>query len=95
MLGEHADREFRRLLSWARHRDEVLSQGLLQGKGGKGSGICALFAGSPGTGKTLAAHVVADTLGMDLLTVELSAMVDKYIGETEKNLERVFAEAEA
>ncbi len=95
VLGQHADREFRRLLSWARHRDEVLAQGLLQGKGGKGSGICALFAGSPGTGKTLAAHIVADTLGMDLLTIELTAMVDKYIGETEKNLERMFTEAES
>ncbi len=95
VLGQHADSEFRRLLGWARNRDEVLAQGLLQGKGGKGSGICALFAGSPGTGKTLAAHIVADALGMDLFTVELTAMVDKYIGETEKNLERVFTEAES
>ena len=69
--------------------------GPLHGKGGKGIGICALFSGPPGTGKTLAAHVVADSLGMDLYQVDLSSIVDKYIGETEKNLERVFVEAEA
>lgn len=95
VLPDHARSEVRRLLDWARHRDEVLAQGPLQGLGGKGSGICALFSGSPGTGKTLAAHVIADTLGMELFGVELSSVVDKYIGETEKNLERVFAEAES
>lgn len=95
VLPDHARSEVSRLLDWARHRDEVLAQGPLQGLGGKGSGICALFSGSPGTGKTLAAHVIADTLGMELFGVELSSVVDKYIGETEKNLERVFAEAES
>jgi AAA+ superfamily predicted ATPase len=95
VLPEHVKSEVARLLDWARYRDEVLAQGPLQGKGGKGTGICALFAGSPGTGKSLAAHVVADTLGMDLYSVDISSMVDKYIGETEKNLERVFTEAES
>jgi hypothetical protein len=85
----------RELVGWARHRDEVLGQGPLAGKGDKGRGIAALFSGSPGTGKTLAAHVVAAELGLDLHTVELSSIVDKYIGETEKNLERVFNEAES
>jgi len=87
--------EVQRLLDWARYRDEVTAMGPLHGKGGKGIGICALFSGPPGTGKTLAAHVVADSLGMDLYQVDLSTIVDKYIGETEKNLERVFLEAEA
>jgi SpoVK/Ycf46/Vps4 family AAA+-type ATPase len=94
VLPEHARREIERLIAWARDREEVLGLGELQGKGGKGSGICALFSGSPGTGKTLAAHVVADSLGADLLQVDLAAVVDKYIGETEKNLERVFSRAE-
>ncbi len=80
------------LVSWARHRDQVGRQGLL---GQARPGIAALFAGGPGTGKTLAAHVVADELGVDLFQVDLSAVVDKYIGETEKNLERVFRAAEA
>ncbi|HEY2273333.1 MAG TPA: ATP-binding protein [Jatrophihabitantaceae bacterium] len=95
VLSGHALDEIRRLLDWARYRDEVIALGPLHGKGGKGTGICALFAGPPGTGKTLAAHVIADSLGMDLYQVELSSIVDKYIGETEKNLEKVFAEAEA
>ncbi len=84
----------RQLVSWARHRDEVLAQGPLMGKGGKGTGITALFTGSPGTGKTLAAHVVAEELGLDLYQVDLAGVVDKYIGETEKNLEAEFAAAE-
>jgi hypothetical protein len=87
--------EVTRMLDWARYRDEVVAMGPLHGKGGKGVGICALFSGPPGTGKTLAAHVVADSLGMDLYQVDLSSIVDKYIGETEKNLEKVFTEAEA
>ena len=95
VLPGHARIEVGRLLDWARYRDEVMAQGALQGKGGKGIGICALFSGGPGTGKTLAAHVVADTLGIDLLRVELSSVVSKYIGESEKNLERVFLEAES
>lgn len=95
VLPPHTRREVERLVGWVRDRDDVLALGDLQGKGGKGTGITALFAGSPGTGKTLAAHVLADSLGADLFEVDLSAVVDKYIGETEKNLERVFAEAEA
>ena len=95
VLPDHAESEVRRLLDWARYRDELLSLAPLQGKGGKGTGICALFSGGPGTGKTLAAHVVADTLGLDLMQVDLSTVVSKYIGETEKNLERIFAEAES
>lgn len=82
------------LVGWGRHREAVLAQGPITGKGGKGRGIVALFTGSPGTGKTLAAQVVADSLGLDLQSVDLSAVVDKYIGETEKNLERVFQQAE-
>jgi hypothetical protein len=86
--------ELERLASWVRLRDTVTSGGAVQGLGGKGTGIAALFTGSPGTGKTLSAHVIADTAGLDLMQVDLSGVVDKYIGETEKNLERVFADAE-
>ncbi|MDF1606117.1 ATP-binding protein [Nocardioides sp. YIM 152315] len=95
ILPEHAASEVRRMLDWARYRDELLAQAPLQGKGGKGTGICTLFAGGPGTGKTLAAHVVADELGIELMQVDLPSVVSKYIGETEKNLERVFSEAES
>ena len=54
----------------------------------------ALFAGPPGTGKTLAASVIANSVGLELYCIDLSAVVSKYIGETEKNLERLFAAAE-
>lgn len=94
VLPEHARAEVERLVAWGTHRDDVVELGPVHGKSGKASGIAALFSGSPGTGKTLAAHVVADTLGMELLQVDLSAIVDKYVGETEKNLERIFTEAE-
>ncbi len=53
-----------------------------------------LFAGDSGTGKTMSAEVVARDLGLDLYTVNLATVVDKYVGETEKNLERIFSEAD-
>ncbi len=58
-------------------------------------GIKALFAGPSGTGKTMAAGVIAREAGLDLVKVDLSGLVSKYIGETEKNLNRVFASARA
>jgi hypothetical protein len=63
-------------------------------KSQRGLGISALFAGSSGTGKTMAAEVVANELQLDLYRIDLSAIVSKYIGETEKNLGRVFDAAE-
>jgi len=60
----------------------------------RGLGISALFAGASGTGKTLAAEVLADELRLDLYRIDLSQVVSKYIGETEKNLRRVFDAAE-
>jgi hypothetical protein len=57
------------------------------------AGITALFAGDPGTGKTLAAEVIAAEVGLDLMVVDLSLLVSKWIGETEKNLDAVFTEA--
>ncbi|MGK9169297.1 ATP-binding protein [Inquilinus limosus] len=61
----------------------------------RGFGISALFAGESGTGKTMAAEVVANHLRLDLYRIDLSAVVSKYIGETEKNLRRLFDAAEA
>jgi hypothetical protein len=57
-------------------------------------GLHVLFAGPAGTGKTMAAEIIANTLGMELYRIDLSAVVSKYIGETEKNLRRIFHEAE-
>lgn len=56
--------------------------------------MIALFAGATGTGKTITAETIADELGVDLLRVDLARIVSKYIGETEKNLKRIFDEAE-
>lgn len=61
----------------------------------RGLGLCALFAGPSGTGKTLAAEVLAAELGLDLYCIDLSSVVSKYIGETEKNLKQVFDAAES
>ena len=84
----------KRLSARARQRHQVLGSWGLRA-GNRGQGVSALFAGPPGTGKTLSAEVVAGDLGLDLHVVDLSAVVDKYIGETEKNLSRVFDRAEA
>lgn len=78
----------------ARHRDQVLGDWRLSAGGGRGRGVLGLFAGDSGTGKTLSAEVVAAELGLDLYVVQLSSIVDKYVGETEKNLERIFTEAD-
>jgi len=64
-------------------------------KGARGLGLSALFAGASGTGKTMAAEVIAGELRLDLYRIDLSQIVSKYIGETEKNLRRVFDAAEA
>ncbi len=95
VLPPWVEAELVRLVRWAEHRDEILARGSLPTKGGKGGGLAALFTGSPGTGKTLAAHVVADELGLELMQIDLSAIVDKYVGETEKHLEQVFRDAES
>jgi ATPase family associated with various cellular activities (AAA) len=77
-----------------RNRSKVhLDWGFADGSG-RGLGISALFAGESGTGKTMAAEVVAFELQLDLYRIDLSAVVSKYIGETEKNLRRVFNAAE-
>lgn len=95
VLPPRESAELQRLVGWAQHRDEVLQRGAVHGKAGRSPGISALFTGSPGTGKTLAAHIVADAIGVDLFQVDLSGVIDKYIGETEKNLERIFHHAES
>ncbi|UUU25051.1 ATP-binding protein [Streptomyces sp. DSM 40750] len=86
--------QLRELALRARHRDRVLGDWRLSAGGGRGRGVLGLFAGESGTGKTLSAEVVAAELGLDLYVVQLSSIVDKYVGETEKNLERIFTEAD-
>ncbi|MEU2510949.1 ATP-binding protein [Streptomyces syringium] len=85
--------QLRELTARARHRDLVLGEWGMRPGGGRGRGVTALFAGDSGTGKTMSAEVIAADLGLDLYTVDLSTVIDKYVGETEKNLERIFSEA--
>src|SRR5262249_24494181 len=66
-----------------------------RGRSARGQGVSALFDGEPGTGKTLAADVIACEVPLPLMRVNVAALVDKYIGETEKNLTRTFAHARA
>jgi hypothetical protein len=82
------------LAAHVRQRAKVYEGWGFAGKGGRGLGISALFSGPSGTGKTMAAEVVAKTLELDLYRIDLSAVVSKYIGETEKNLRRIFDAAE-
>ena len=76
------------------HRATVYEAWGFAGKSERGLGISALFAGESGTGKTMAAEVLAGDLNLDLYRIDLSSVVSKYIGETEKNLERLFRAAE-
>ncbi len=86
--------QLRELLIRARYRDRVLDVWKLGGPSSRRRGLTGLFAGPSGTGKTMAAEVLAGELGLDLYTVDLATVVDKYVGETEKNLDRIFAESE-
>jgi hypothetical protein len=86
--------QLKELLTRARYREQVLDVWKMGGPSARRRGLTALFAGPSGTGKTMAAEVLASELGLDLYTVDLATVVDKYVGETEKNLDRIFAEAE-
>jgi hypothetical protein len=77
-----------------RHRGTVYERWGFGGRSARGLGITALFSGPSGTGKTMAAEVLANELRLDLYCIDLASVVSKYIGETEKNLRRVFDAAE-
>jgi AAA+ superfamily predicted ATPase len=81
--------------AWVRHQRQVLDDWGFGRRVALGRGLTALFAGPPGTGKTMAAQVLARDLGLDLYRVDLSRVMSKWIGETEKNLGRLFDEAQA
>lgn len=85
--------QVRELIGAIRSRNEVLEEWGIGRRLSRGRGISALFDGEPGTGKTMAAEVVAHEVGVPLRRVNIASLVDKYIGETEKNLQRLFVEA--
>jgi hypothetical protein len=80
--------------AYLRHRDRVLSEWGYERAVARTQGLKVLFAGESGTGKTMGAEVLAAELGLDLFRVNLATIVSKYIGETEKNLDRIFDAAE-
>jgi hypothetical protein len=94
VLPEEQTLALREIAAHVRHRALVYEQWGFGRRGARGLGISALFAGPSGTGKTLAAEVIATGLRLDLYRIDLSQVVSKYIGETEKNLRRVFDAAE-
>jgi AAA+ superfamily predicted ATPase len=84
----------RMICATVRQRPTVYGDWGFDRKLAMGKGLIALFSGPSGTGKTMSAEIIANELGLDLFKINLSAVVSKYIGETEKNLERIFTEAQ-
>ena len=86
--------QLKEICNYVKYRSLVYDEWGFDSKLSMGKGLNALFAGPSGTGKTMAAEIMAGELGLDLYKIDLSSVVSKYIGETEKNLARIFAEAE-
>ncbi len=94
ILPEDQRALLREIIDTVRGRAQVLDAWGVGDKLASSRGVTVLFAGPPGTGKTMAAEIIAGSLGLDLYRIDLSTVVSKYIGETEKNIERIFREAE-
>lgn len=94
VLPQSQKRILKDIAAHVRNRAIVYGEWGFSRKISHGLGISALFSGASGTGKTMAAEVLANELGLDLYRIDLSSVVSKYIGETEKNLKRVFDAAE-
>ncbi|MCI0551855.1 MAG: ATP-binding protein, partial [Anaerolineae bacterium] len=94
VLPEQEKQILKEIAIHLRQRIKVYENWGFANKGKRGLGISALFAGASGTGKTMAAEVLANEFKLDLYRIDLSSVVSKYIGETEKNLRRVFDAAE-
>ena len=95
IVGDNTRRELAFALAWARHEPLIFDTWQMGSRMPLGRGLVCLFAGPPGTGKTMAAQILARELDLELYRVDLSRVVSKYIGETEKNLDRVFDQARA
>ena len=95
ILPDDRKEMLREMIAQVRHRTKVFQDWKFKKKNNRGLGLCALFAGTSGTGKTMAAEVLAGELNLDLYRIDLSTVVSKYIGETEKNLGKLFDAAES
>ncbi len=94
VLAKEHLQQLREICSYVKYRSTVYDSWGFDGKLALGKGLNVLFAGPSGTGKTMSADIMAGDLGLDLYKIDLSGVVSKYIGETEKNLARIFTEAE-
>lgn len=95
IVGTETLARLQTITSAVRSRHVVYGRWGFGARDAAGTGVKALFAGPSGTGKTMAAGIIARELGLDLFRIDLAAMVSKWLGETEKNLNRVFAAARA
>lgn len=93
-LSANSKAQLREICDQMKYRQKVYGAWGFGQKHSLGRGLCALFFGPSGTGKTMAVEIIAHELGIDAYKVDLSTVVSKYIGETEKNLNKVFSEAE-
>ena len=94
VLSEEIREQIAEVLRYARHSERIYREWGFGKHSPQGRGLSVMFSGPPGTGKSLVAGVLARELGRAIYRIDLSRVVDKYIGETEKNLARVFDEAE-
>jgi ATP-dependent 26S proteasome regulatory subunit len=94
VVPDETGRTIAELVDQLRHRSTVLGRWGFQRKLGKGLGTTALFSGEPGTGKSMVAGLISKELGLELYQIDLSRVLSKWIGETEKNLAKVFDAAE-
>jgi SpoVK/Ycf46/Vps4 family AAA+-type ATPase len=94
VLPQDVMEQLREIAGQVMHRAEVYENWGFGAKLVRGRGVAALFSGPSGTGKTMAAEVLANHLGLDLYRIDLAGVISKYIGETEKNLRKVFDAAE-
>lgn len=94
VLPAETMRELRTVAAHVTHQGRIYAEWGFERRFTRGGGVVALFSGPSGTGKTMAAEIIATETGMELYKIDLSSVVSKYIGETEENLERIFTEAE-
>lgn len=95
ILPEMQKNILREIAMHVRQRSKVYNDWGFASKVSRGLGISALFTGDSGTGKTMASEVLANELKLDLFRIDLSQVVNKYIGETEKNIKKIFDAADA
>lgn len=95
ILPRPTEEALKRLESHVRHATEVMDEwGFAERLGGRGRGVAALFSGPSGTGKTMAAEVIASSLDLRMMVIDLSQIISKYVGETSKNIAAAFDQAE-